>query len=63
MEIKRKAKKIATQTTSTPKAQIQLCVGRIAIMIASRQRWASSRPGECSETHDGSEVGRTVPNE
>jgi hypothetical protein len=31
MEIKRKARKTATQTTSTPKAQIQLCVGRIAI--------------------------------
>jgi hypothetical protein len=38
MEIRRKAKKIATQTASTPKAQIQLCVGRIAIMIATRQR-------------------------
>jgi hypothetical protein len=25
---------MATQTRSTPKAQIQLCVGRIAIMIA-----------------------------
>jgi hypothetical protein len=31
MEIKRKARKMATQTTSTPKAQIQFCVGRIAI--------------------------------
>jgi hypothetical protein len=37
MEIKRKARKMATQTTSTPKAQIQLCVGRIAIMIAITQ--------------------------
>jgi hypothetical protein len=37
MEIKRKAKKMDTQTTSTPKAQIQLRVGRIAIMIAIPQ--------------------------
>jgi hypothetical protein len=37
MEIRRKARKMATQTTSTPKAQIQLCVGRIAIMIATPQ--------------------------
>jgi hypothetical protein len=38
MEIRRKAKKIATQTASTPKAQIQLCVGRIESMIATRRR-------------------------
>jgi hypothetical protein len=38
MEIKRQAKKMATQTTSTPKAQIQLCVGRTAIMIVIPQR-------------------------
>jgi hypothetical protein len=38
MEIKRKANRMAAQTTSTPKAQIQLCVGRIAIMIATSQR-------------------------
>ena len=37
MEIKRKAKKMDTQTTSKPKAQIQLRVGRIAIMIAIPQ--------------------------
>jgi hypothetical protein len=38
MEIKRKAKKMDTQMTSTPKAQIQLRAGRIAIMIATPQR-------------------------
>jgi hypothetical protein len=37
MEIKRKANKMAAQTTSTPTAQIQLCLDRIAIMIASPQ--------------------------
>jgi hypothetical protein len=35
MEIRRKARKMATQTTSTPTAQIQFCVGRIVIMIAT----------------------------
>jgi hypothetical protein len=38
MEIKRKAKRMETHRTSTPKAQIQLRAGRIAIMIATPPR-------------------------
>jgi hypothetical protein len=34
--IRRNAKKIASQMTSVPKAQIQLCVGRMASIIARR---------------------------